>query len=310
MLIFVLLPQIVSLFLTLATAIAFPNFYQSPWYIWFNQVLCIYMLAMPLALLVMGLPARAERRMQEHMSFGQLFRYFGLMQAVAIVGSLISQAFMAIVSALAGGEHTLPLDEVVAGTPWWILFLVVGLIGPIVEELVCRGAVMSLLLPYGEKSAILFSSLLFGLMHGNFYQLFYAVGLGLILGYVYARTRRLLYPCLLHVAFNSLSCLQSVFYDALGSGSLATGGTAEEQMAWLSGKLLPLLGIGLCTLLMYSLALCGFILTLIHYRSLHFKKCPLPLTREERASAWFGNLGMILYIVISMFMFGLTLFLL
>jgi membrane protease YdiL (CAAX protease family) len=247
---------------------------------------------------------------KKRMSPPQLLAVFCIMETISVVGSIISNALMQTVSAITGGAYSSPINEIMDGAPWWILFLVVGIIGPIVEELICRQAIMRRLLPFGEKSAIIFSAILFGLMHGNVYQLFYAVGLGLVLGYVYTRTNNVLYPCLLHVAFNSLSCLQSVFYDALGSGSLAPGGTAEEQMAWLSGKLLPLLGVGLCTLLMYSLALCGFILTLIHYRSLHFKKCPLPLTREERASAWFGNPGMILYIVISMFMFGLTLFLL
>ena len=308
MTIFIIAPQIVSLFVALATAIAFPNFYQSPWYVWFNQVLCLYMLAAPLALLIIGLPARQEKPLQKRMPFWHLFMYFGLMQAVAIAGSLISQMFMSLVSALTGGEHTSPLDEVMARAPWWILFLIVGILGPIVEEVLCRGAVMDRLLPYGEKSAIFFSALLFGLIHGKFYQLFYAVGLGLILGYVYARTRRLLYPCLLHVAFNSLSCLLSVFYDALGSDNLTLqGGTVEEQMAWLSDKLAPLLGVGLRTVLMYGLALSGFILALIHYHRLHFAPCPLPLTKEERAGAWLGNAGMILFFVTSALLMGLTL---
>ena len=37
---------------------------------------------------------------------------------------------------------------------------------------------------YGDKLAIIVSSIAFGLFHGNFYQIFYATLIGFILGYV------------------------------------------------------------------------------------------------------------------------------
>ena len=58
------------------------------------------------------------------------------------------------------------------------------LIAPIFEELLYRGAVLRSFEKYGRRFAILVSAMLFGLMHGNFYQIFMAAGIGLILGYL------------------------------------------------------------------------------------------------------------------------------
>ncbi|WP_297422052.1 CPBP family intramembrane glutamic endopeptidase [Clostridium sp.] len=58
------------------------------------------------------------------------------------------------------------------------------LVAPVVEELIFRGAVLRSLEKYGKRFAILISGLLFGLMHGNFFQIFMAMGVGIILGYL------------------------------------------------------------------------------------------------------------------------------
>ncbi|MVX66044.1 CPBP family intramembrane metalloprotease [Clostridium chromiireducens] len=58
------------------------------------------------------------------------------------------------------------------------------ILGPIIEEFIYRGAVLRSLQKYGKRFAIIVSALLFGLMHGNFFQIFMGVGIGIILGYL------------------------------------------------------------------------------------------------------------------------------
>jgi membrane protease YdiL (CAAX protease family) len=58
------------------------------------------------------------------------------------------------------------------------------IMAPIFEEFIYRGAVLRSLEKYGKKFAILVSAILFGLMHGNFYQIFMAIAIGIILGYL------------------------------------------------------------------------------------------------------------------------------
>lgn len=308
MLVFILVPQLVSLVLAVAALLAFPAFYQSAWYAWFNQVLCMYMIGAPLALLVIGLSPQAPgHREKRPLSVPQLLGIFCIMETVALLGSIISGGLMQLVSSLTGGEYTSPVEELLAGAPWWLLLTVVGVIGPILEELICREALMRRLLPFGEKSAIFFSALLFGLMHGNFYQLFYAVGLGAILAYVYARTNNIAYPCILHAALNSLSCLQSIAVGAVDIDTLQESASLGAQMEWLRANLLPYLATILLTLLVYGLAIAGFVLLIRRYRRLSFGACPFPLPKEGRLSAWLGNVGMILFFVTSFLLIGLTL---
>lgn len=64
------------------------------------------------------------------------------------------------------------------------MFLYAGLFGPIVEEVIYRGLVLRCLEKQGKMLAIFISSLLFGVMHGNLAQIFFAFGVGLILAYV------------------------------------------------------------------------------------------------------------------------------
>ncbi|GAA0180188.1 hypothetical protein SH2C18_29270 [Clostridium sediminicola] len=75
-------------------------------------------------------------------------------------------------------------DLEILNQPSIVMVLSTCIVGPIFEEFVYRGVVLRTLEKYGRWFAILVSSILFGLMHGNFYQIFMAVGIGIILGYL------------------------------------------------------------------------------------------------------------------------------
>lgn len=64
------------------------------------------------------------------------------------------------------------------------MFLYVGILAPIVEELMFRGAIFDTLLPFGRRFAMVSSALLFGLFHGNLIQIPFAFLVGLVLAYV------------------------------------------------------------------------------------------------------------------------------
>lgn len=75
------------------------------------------------------------------------------------------------------------------------------ILGPIIEEFIYRGVILRSLEKYGKRVAILFSAILFGLMHGNFFQVFMAIGLGIILGYL-AMEYSIKLTILLHIINN------------------------------------------------------------------------------------------------------------
>ena len=93
------------------------------------------------------------------------------------------------------------------------MILLAVIMAPVFEEIVFRGIIQKGLINKGvaPMKAILFSSLIFGLVHGNPWQLVGAVLLGCVLGLVYYKTKSLLLPILLH-AFNNLCSSILIFY--------------------------------------------------------------------------------------------------
>jgi membrane protease YdiL (CAAX protease family) len=98
--------------------------------------------------------------------------------------------------------NALPENNVVAVVTLAVLMVVIA---PIFEEFWLRGIVINALAPYGRGFAIILSSALFALMHGNFQYLPYTFALGLALGYIAYATGSLFAPTILHMMFNAMA---------------------------------------------------------------------------------------------------------
>ena len=121
------------------------------------------------------------------------------------------------------------LMELVLSDP--LGFLVMGVVvAPIGEELLFRGVILrGLLRRYGTWTAALASALLFALAHLNPWQAVLALPLGLLLAWLYLRTRSLL-PCIAaHAACN----LQPWLIADAGGGIDADPNAAFVYPAWL-----------------------------------------------------------------------------
>ena len=91
------------------------------------------------------------------------------------------------------------------GGPFWLVLIVTCVSGPIAEELVFRGFLFRLLEGRaGPKSALVLSSVLFGIFHGTMFALPIA-GLGFLFGYVRVKTGSVAPSILLHIVHNSLT---------------------------------------------------------------------------------------------------------
>lgn len=84
-------------------------------------------------------------------------------------------------------------------------FIATVVVAPLVEEFACRGIILGSLKKYDEKVAILFSALLFGLMHENFEQMPFAACIGLILGFVTVKAGSIWPAIAIHAANNFVS---------------------------------------------------------------------------------------------------------
>jgi len=94
-----------------------------------------------------------------------------------------------------------------------VMIIMTVVMAPVFEEIIFRGIIQKGLINKGVKpwKAILYASVIFGVVHGNPWQFISAVMLGCVLGLVYHKTKSLLMPILLH-AFNNLTLSLLVLY--------------------------------------------------------------------------------------------------
>lgn len=85
------------------------------------------------------------------------------------------------------------------------------LIGPVVEELLYRGAGMSLLAPWGSAVAVGVPAVLFGFGHGLVLSLAAFVWFGIVIGVLRLRTTSVYPAILVHSAFNAVGMTVPLF---------------------------------------------------------------------------------------------------
>ncbi len=102
----------------------------------------------------------------------------------------------------------------------FILSLLSTVITPaLVEEFACRGLIMGSLRKYGDGFAIMVSSILFGLLHGNFEQMPFAFLVGLVLGFIAVETGSLWVGVAVHGFNNLVSVVFEYFLNNLSGAT-------------------------------------------------------------------------------------------
>ncbi len=141
--------------------------------------------------------------------------------ALIIAASFVNAFFAQFVdfSSLLPPQYTESMEDM-APYQMVLQFIVMCLIPGVCEELLFRGAILTNCLPFGRHKAILISALLFGLMHQNVAQIFYAFVAGILLGLVYEYTGSIWNCILLHTLNNFVSLFSSLLLFKLGEGSV------------------------------------------------------------------------------------------
>ncbi len=94
--------------------------------------------------------------------------------------------------------------------PWWLFILnifLTALLPAVCEETAHRGLLLRGSLGFGATKAIIISGLLFGLMHMNINQFFYATIIGFYLGYLAIHSDSIIPGIVIHFINNALSTL-------------------------------------------------------------------------------------------------------
>lgn len=169
----------------------------------------------------------------KHKKFGKLeistASFMGLSGfAYNMVVSFVIAVIVLLLSLIIPDIYSL-LEEANAQDPlmrhnFIIAFLGVGIVVPIMEEIVFRYGICGTIGESNRTLGIILSSVLFGLAHGNLIQSIYTGIFGLFLAIVYTKHKNLALPIIAHSTFNSLS----VIYEKLNADWLVyvVGGIA------------------------------------------------------------------------------------
>lgn len=152
--------------------------------------------------------------------------------AIAAVGTILPSEWIIEQLQFSMPEATEKLFEQIMGEPTG--YLAIGLLAPLAEELVFRGAILRKLLGVlGGKwhwVAILISALIFGAVHLNVPQFVHATLIGLLLGWMYYRTRSILPGVLLHWVNNTVAYAMFNVMPQMADGKLIDLFNGDHRM--------------------------------------------------------------------------------
>ncbi len=127
----------------------------------------------------------------------------------AICGDLLPDSFFANRNVFGNAFASYDLTSMI------IMGVSTGILIPIAEEILFRGALLKSFSKYGTGFAVFASSFLFGLMHGNLFQTPFATLGGVVLAYVAVRSGSLWPSIIIHMSINSYSVLRDMLMTLL-----------------------------------------------------------------------------------------------
>lgn len=255
------------------------------------NILGMYPLAVPLAVLLIRRVPPCGQPDKERWGIGKLGGFFVFSLGVLEAGNLVGTLLMTVAGIIKGEPIANGLNELILSMNPWTILVSAVIIAPIIEELVFRKILLDRIAGYGHWTAMTVSGVIFGIVHGNFYQFFYAFGLGMIFAYIYLHTGKIIYTIGFHMMINfigsmiPLGLLKVIEFNAIIGGFLT-----------------------LCNLmLMLGFVICAVVLFLCCRGGLVFCPAMDGLTTGKRMKAVWLNIGMILFLLCGAGLFAWSL---
>lgn len=139
---------------------------------------------------------------------------------LTLVSSFVINFISILIQSLMGIEFSSGMEEMsINGVGEFLLMtLFVAVIPAILEEVAIRGILLQPLRRYGDWFAIIVSSIIFSLLHGNMVQIPYTVLAGVYFGYVAVATGSIWPSIIMHFLNNFYSVLVTAFDSNLSVG--------------------------------------------------------------------------------------------
>lgn len=151
----------------------------------------------------------------------------------------------------------------------------------LVEEFACRGLILGSLRKFGDGFAIIVSSILFGLLHGNFEQIPFAFLVGLVLGFITVKSGSIWIAAAVHGFNNFISVAFNYFLYKLST---------LQQNAVYTGFLCVSLLLGIF----------AFLLLKSKEELYNIEKSKMECTEKQKYKWFFSSVAISVFVVLSL----------
>ena len=262
------------------------------------SMITMYVIGLPVLILMLR-KVRAYPPEKHALGFGRAIRLFLICITVMMAGSLLGNAINHLISGASGAEIDNTTIDLVSGSNLFVAIIFVVIIGPFFEELIFRKFMIDRLRIFGERQIMILSGIMFGLFHGNLYQLFYAAALGIILGYIYLRTGRMVYTWVFHMLINFLFGIVPMFL--LTEADIDVEALLQGDISALTSDAIGAAIFGWTEIV---LAIVGFVLLLIYARKMVFQVQPYEIPKGLTGKTVYRAPGVLAFLIC----YGLTIF--
>lgn len=249
---------------------------------WINYIalaISYYLIGFPVFyFMIKGLP-EGEKREDKKLGVWEIVKFCFISYSLMYIFNFLTNIFIILISIFKGSEVVNPLQNIIEGSSLILTLIFVGILSPIIEEMMFRRIMLNKLRRYGDKVAIVTTALLFGLFHANFSQFFYATVLGLIFAYVTLKTGTIKYSIILHIFVNMMGSF--IIPLIIGDGS-------------------NLVAYGCVLFLVLLISIVGLVLLIKDRKNISLLDGEVKLEKGTAFKTIWINLGMILFTVICL----------
>ena len=249
---------------------------------WINYAaiaISFYLIGFPVFYLMIKKLPEEEKRESRTLGVFEVIKICFMSYSLVYIVNLLTNLLMMLIAVFKGSEVTNPLLNLLEGSNWIWSLVFAGILSPIIEEMMFRGIMLNKLRGYGDKIAIITTAVLFGLFHANFSQFFYAVALGMIFAYVTLKTGTIKYSIILHIVVNMMGGV--ILPAVIGDGS-------------------NIVAVGCVGLALLAIVIVGLVLLIKNRKNISLLDGEIKLEKGAAFKTIWVNVGMILYVVISL----------
>ena len=252
---------------------------SAPWINYAGIAISFYLIGFPVFYLMIKNLPEEEKRESKTLGVFEVIKICFMSYSIVYIVNFLTNILMMLIAVIKGSEVTNPLVNMLEGSNWIWSLIFAGILSPIIEEMMFRGVMLNKLRRYGDKVAIITTAILFGLFHANFSQFFYAVALGMIFAYVALKTGTIKYSIILHIVVNIMGGV--ILPAVIGDGS-------------------NIVAVGCVGLALLAIVIVGLVLLIKNRKNISLLDGEIKLEKGTAFKTVWVNVGMILYVVISL----------